>query len=125
MDECCRHGGGHGLRLGVHLLEQEAEAALMGKFTKFTIAEDIEKYLRKEKLIKKTWSIVIPEGGYDTEPDEDYDMWSGSFEVFSDPRTVAGNGKFQAQVLGGTFDKRYDDYALLIVWKGKERWIYG
>ena len=32
------------------------------------LAKDIEKFLKKKKLIKKKWKVVISEGGYDVEP---------------------------------------------------------
>jgi hypothetical protein len=95
----------------------------MGRFSKNTIARDIEKYLKKKKLIPRKYEVVIPEGAYDYEEDEDQVMWSGSFEVFRNANDIDSYGKFQAMVPVGATDK--DEYNLVIWYKGKQHWIYG
>jgi hypothetical protein len=97
----------------------------MGKFDKHTIAEDIRKYLLKKKLIKRGWSIIIPEGGYNYEPLDDNNFrigWEGNFEVFRNMNDIDSYGTFNAMVADGISDK--EDYALVIGYKKKEHWIY-
>ena len=85
--------------------------------SKVGIAKEIERLLKKKKAIPRTYSVVIPEGGYDYEEDEDGNTWmSGDFEVFSTPNDIHSYGKFRALVEGAfPFD-----WELVVHYKGKE-----
>lgn len=90
------------------------------RFGKEIIARDIEKFLRKKGLISKKSEVVIPEGGYDYEPDEYEVVWSGNFEVFRDAYNIEGYGSFEAFV-----PRPYSgEYRLYVRYKGKSFDVY-
>jgi hypothetical protein len=95
----------------------------MGRFSKSTIAKDIEKYLKKKKLIPRKYKVVIPKGGYNYEEDEIGRIWcSGNFEVFRTPNDIDSYGKFQAMVPEVLLNE--GKYNLIIWYRGKEYIIY-
>lgn len=95
------------------------------KFTKFTIAEDIRRYLKKMGLICPKCMVIIPEGGYHYEP-RDYEgdeiHWSGNFEVFENMDDIVAYGSFVALVPYPANSR--SDYSLEIQYKKKDYYIF-
>jgi len=100
-----------------------------GKFNKFTIGEDIRRYMVKEGLICPKCTVIIPEGGYDYVARErsDYGLpevtWSGNFEVFKNMDDIIGYGGFTALVPYQANSR--SNYDLQIRWKKKDYYIWG
>jgi hypothetical protein len=96
----------------------------MGKFTKRTIEQDIEKYLKKHGKASPNAHVRITR--YRVTDRTHYDrIIKGSFSLFN-PKI--NNGEFEALISYGVTDK--DDYNLVVrlftvKGKPKDMWVYG
>jgi len=59
---------------------------------KQVVTNNILYILKREKLVAKSWSVVIPEGAYDYKLAKDDVRFGGDFEIFSDPMTIVAYG---------------------------------
>lgn len=93
------------------------------------VVKDIEAYLKKKKIIPRTAHIVIGPSDYDWEIEEmdghpDLRV-GGSFTVYLNPNDVLNSGIFKALVPGvEKYNGLFDEYSLVLNWKGEEIWVW-
>ena len=96
----------------------------MGKFTKKTIEQDIERYLKKHGKISPAAHVRITKSHVTDRTHHDR-IIKGRFSLFN-PKV--NNGEFEALIAYGATDR--DDYNLVVrlftvSGKSKDMWIYG